>query len=257
MNTEQCERLRRVLVRVKQRPIKVMVLMGGEEFWSNGIHLNCIEAAAMPPDESWRNINAINDVVREIITADKLLTVAALRTNAGAGGAVMASACDYVFARSGTVLNVHYRSMGLHGSEYWTYLLPRRVGVNMAQQLTKSVTYLAAEAHAMGLVNHVLSEAWDTYHVELESLCRGLAAKAEWKKRITTKQKERERDERIKPLEAYRQDELRHMRATFFNPHGEFHQARHDFVYKQAATSTPLRIAVHRGSIEQRRSTAA
>jgi putative two-component system hydrogenase maturation factor HypX/HoxX len=255
MNTEQCERLRRVLVRVKQRPIKVIVLMGGEEFWSNGIHLNCIEAAAMPADESWRNINAINDIVREIITADKQLTVAALRNNAGAGGAVMAAACDYVLARSGTVLNVHYRSMGLHGSEYWTYVLPRRVGVNMAGQLTEDcLPTLAAEAHVMGLVNHLLPESWDTYHVELESLCKGLAAKTEWKKRIAMKQKERARDEKIKPLQAYREEELRHMRATFFNPHSEFHQARHDFVYKQAAASTPLRIAAHRRGIEQRRS---
>jgi putative two-component system hydrogenase maturation factor HypX/HoxX len=29
--------------------------------------------------------------------------------------------------RAGAVLNPHYRLMGLHGSEYWTYTLPRRV----------------------------------------------------------------------------------------------------------------------------------
>ncbi|MBC7983586.1 MAG: hydrogenase maturation protein, partial [Candidatus Obscuribacterales bacterium] len=83
MSTAQCERLRRVLMRIKQRAVKIIVLMGGDEFWSNGVHLNNIEAAIAPADESWRNINAINDVVREIITTDKQLTVAALRTNAG------------------------------------------------------------------------------------------------------------------------------------------------------------------------------
>ena len=36
--------------------------MGGPDFWSNGIHLNVIEAAGGPADESWRNINAIDDV---------------------------------------------------------------------------------------------------------------------------------------------------------------------------------------------------
>ncbi|MBC7982458.1 MAG: enoyl-CoA hydratase/isomerase family protein, partial [Candidatus Obscuribacterales bacterium] len=247
MSTAQCERLRRVLIRIKQRAVKIIVLMGGDEFWSNGVHLNNIEAAVAPADESWRNINAINDVVREIITTDKQLTVAALRTNAGAGGAVMAAACDYVFVRSGVVLNVHYQTMGLHGSEYWTYLLPRRVGVARARQLTEEcLPILASEAQGMGFANHMLPESWAAYHFELEELCQGLAARGQWKQRIAIKFKERGRDEAIRPLQAYRDEELRHMRATFFNPQSEFHQARRDFVLKAAPDSTPLRIAPHR-----------
>jgi hypothetical protein len=35
-----------------------------------------------------------------------------LRGNAGAGGAMLALAADHVYARSGVVLNHHYRSMG-------------------------------------------------------------------------------------------------------------------------------------------------
>jgi putative two-component system hydrogenase maturation factor HypX/HoxX len=61
----------------------------------------------------------------------------------------------------------------------------------------------------------------------------------------------------VRPLQAYRDEELRHMRATFFNPHSEFHSARRDFVYKAAATSTPLRIAVHRRNDAGRESSAA
>ena len=49
------------------RPTRVIVLMGGPDFWSNGIHLNLIEAAEHPAEESWRNINAMDDLVREII----------------------------------------------------------------------------------------------------------------------------------------------------------------------------------------------
>ena len=60
---------------------------------------------------------------------DTHLTVAALQGNAAAGGVFLALAADRVLARSGIVLNPHYRNMGnLYGSEYWTYLLPRRVG---------------------------------------------------------------------------------------------------------------------------------
>jgi len=56
-----------------------------QDFWSNGIHLNTIEHAKNPALESWININAINDVVREIIDTPSHVTVAAMQGNAGAG----------------------------------------------------------------------------------------------------------------------------------------------------------------------------
>ena len=62
------------------------------------------------------------------------MTIAALQGNAAAGGVFLALAADCVLARSGIVLNPHYRNMGnLYGSEYWTYLLPRRVGAAQAR----------------------------------------------------------------------------------------------------------------------------
>ena len=47
--------------------------MGGSDFFSNGIHLNVIEAADDPAAESWRNLHAIDDVVREIVETDSHL----------------------------------------------------------------------------------------------------------------------------------------------------------------------------------------
>ena len=128
MGTAQCEALRKAYAYARSRPTRVIALMGGEEFWSNGIHLNLIEASAHPAEESWRNINAIDDLVRDIVVTDRQLTLAALCGNAGAGGAFLALGADYVYARDGMILNPHYKGMGnLYGSEYWTYLLPRRV----------------------------------------------------------------------------------------------------------------------------------
>ena len=49
---------------------------------------------------------------------------------------MLALAADEVWCRSGAVLNPHYRLMGLHGSEYWTYTLPRRVGAEKAAELS-------------------------------------------------------------------------------------------------------------------------
>jgi len=137
-NTQQCKELRNEIVAVKQSDAKVIVFMGGEDFFCNGIHLNCIEAADDPALESWHNINAIDDLVHEIINCPNQLTVAALRNNAGAGGAIMALACDEVIVREGVVLNPHYINMGLYGSEYWTYLLPKKIGRERAESIINS-----------------------------------------------------------------------------------------------------------------------
>ena len=62
MSTDQCVRLREAYLEARSRPqTKVIVLMGGTDCFSNGIHLNVIEAAADPAVESWRNLTAIDD----------------------------------------------------------------------------------------------------------------------------------------------------------------------------------------------------
>src|SRR5260370_7969581 len=140
MSTEQCQRLREAFLHVRQRPTKVIVLMGSPDFWSNGIHLNVIEAAEDPAHESWRNIHAMNDLVREIITTDSHLVIAAMQGNAAAGGVILALAADLVYARKGIVFNPHYKGMGnLDGSEYWTYLLPKRAGPTKAREPTHAL----------------------------------------------------------------------------------------------------------------------
>ncbi len=246
MNGSQGRRLKQALVELKKQPVKVIVLMGGEDFWSNGIHLNCIEASENPALESWNNINAINDVVEEIINTPKQLTVAALRNNAGAGGAIMALACDQVAVRDGVVLNPHYKNMGLYGSEYWTYLLPRRVGGSMATSITdKCLPMIAREAVSIGLADTLFSEAWTDYHSSLAEYCIALAGDGGFKKRLKTKQQERKRAERVKPLQAYRQEELTHMRDSFLDPESEYQRARRKFVYKIGG-ETPAQVAVHR-----------
>ena len=78
--------------------------------------------------------------------------------NAGAGGVMLALGADRVLARAGVVLNPHYRTMGLYGSEYWTYVLPRRVGAHRAESLTGRCEPVDAwEAVRIGLVDEVLA----------------------------------------------------------------------------------------------------
>ncbi len=105
------------------------MLLGGDDYFSNGIHLNVIEPAAEPGAESWRNLVAIDDLVQDILETDSHVVISAVGGDAAAGGVPMALAADYVVGRDDVVLNPYYAHMGgLYGSEYWTYLLPRRDG---------------------------------------------------------------------------------------------------------------------------------
>jgi hypothetical protein len=95
MSTEQCQRLRDAYRYARsRRGTNVIALMGGPDFFSTGIHLNVIEAAKDPARESWRNLNAINDVVHDIVTTDSHYVIAALAGDAAAGGVPLALAAD-------------------------------------------------------------------------------------------------------------------------------------------------------------------
>jgi len=52
MSTEQCDRLRNTFLYARSRPTWVIALLGGLDFFSNGVHLNVIEAAYDPALES-------------------------------------------------------------------------------------------------------------------------------------------------------------------------------------------------------------
>ncbi len=182
MSTDQCQRLREAFLLIRQRPTKVIALMGGTDFWSNGIHLNMIEAADDPAHESWRNIQAMNDLVRELITTESHLVISALQGNAGAGGVMLALATDFVYARKGIVLNPHYKGMGnLYGSEYWTYLLPKRVGREKARELTEALLPISSRtAQQIGLLDDAFEEDAASFRertMKKRSLCKCIGMK--------------------------------------------------------------------------------
>jgi putative two-component system hydrogenase maturation factor HypX/HoxX len=248
MASEQCDRLRAAVAAARQHDIRVLVLRGGPDFWSNGMHLHRIEAAASPADASWTNINAMNDLALEIMDCEHQLTVAALRGNAGAGGVFLALAADRVVAREGVVLNPHYRAMGnLYGSEYWTYQLPRRVGAAAAARLTANrLPVGAAEALELGLVDDLLPGAPDAFDAALTGLAAALAAAPDFTDRLAAKARRRAADEVRRPLAAYRTAELERMHANFYGFDPSYHVARYNFVFAVPRSRTPLHLARHR-----------
>ena len=237
MSTEQCHRLRAAFLFARARPTRVIALMGGPDFFSNGIHLNTIEAAASPAHESWRNINAIDDLVRDILYTNSHLLVAALRGNAGAGGAMLALAADVVLARRGVVLNPHYKGMGnLYGSEYWTYTLPRRVGRDQARQLTEDLQPIGTrKAKSIGLIDDAFGDSVEQFEAETMQRTAELAGRPNFWRLLHDKHERRMNDERIKPIDEYRAEELAQMRRNFFGSDPAYHAARRRFVFKGKA----------------------
>ncbi len=237
MSTEQCYRLRDAFLYARGRPTKVIELLGGADFYSNGIHLNVIEASDDPALESWRNINAIDDVVLEILNTMSHLVVAGVCGNAGAGGAIMPLAADYVYAREGVVFNPHYKGMGgLYGSEYWTYTLPRRVGAERALELTEGLKPMGTrEAKRIGFIDDAFGASVAEFQNLVAQRSAALAARPDFWRLLREKHERRLADERAKPLAAYRAEELARMRENFWGPDPAYHAARRRFVYKGEA----------------------
>jgi putative two-component system hydrogenase maturation factor HypX/HoxX len=255
MSTEQCRRLHEAYMFAHSRQqTKVVALMGGGDFFSNGIHLNVIEAADDPSGESWRNLRAIDDLVREIIETDSHVVLSALAGDAAAGGVPFALAADHVVAREDVVLNPYYQHMGgLYGSEYWTYLLPRRVGAEMTARLTGPpfTPVGTRQAVEIGLLDAAFGATAAGFRAQVRSLAERLARDPDLGRRLEAKRRRRAHDEAIKPLNAYRKEELARSYRCFFGEDRAYHEARHRFVHKLGATCAvtptpavaPVRVA--------------
>ena len=195
-----------------------------------------IEAAEEPAAESWSNLQAIDDVVLEMIRTDSQLVVSALTGDAAAGGVPFALAADHVFAREDVVLNPYYGHMGgLYGSEYWTYLLPRRVGEEMTTVLTSAPfePVGASRAAEIGLIDDAFGDTAKQFQAGVRRHAEQLASSpTRLAQELAQKRRSRTRDEQRRPLAAYRADELARSRECFFGPDPSYHEARRRFVHK-------------------------
>ncbi|MBL0088672.1 MAG: hydrogenase maturation protein [Ideonella sp.] len=253
LSERQAARLQQALQFAQRRPTRVLVLAGGREFFSNGIHLHEIEAAAQrsgdsAADASWRHINAIDDVALAILMLTDRLTVAAMQGNAGAGGCFLALAADLVWAHEAVLLNPHYKNMGnLHGSEYWTHLLPLRVGEAGARQLMQGrLPISATQAAAMGLIDGCLAPDAQVFAAQVLQRALALAAAPDWADQVAAKAQRRQLQEARRPLAEHRAAELARMHRNFYGFDPSYHVARHHFVHRKPHAWTPRHLAIHR-----------
>lgn len=239
MGSEQCIRLKYAFEYLKES-CKVIVLMGGADFFSNGIHLNILEDSKKQGEDGWSNINAMNNVVKSILCADDVITVASLGKNAGAGGVFLALACDYAVAREGVVLNPHYKTLGLSGSEYHSYTLQNRVGETMAKELlTKCFPISAKRAFEIGMIDKVYEDK--NYFNELNEFAQELCEDEErYSDFLYEKEEYLSKESHI--MEQKKEQELKVMYSEFWDENSPFHKLRHAFVYKTCATLASRKV---------------
>ena len=239
MSSEQCIRLKYAFEYLKESH-KVIVLMGGEDFFSNGIHLNILEDSQKQGEDGWSNINAMNDVVKSILCADDVITVASLGKNAGAGGVFLALACDYAVAQDGVVLNPHYKTLGLSGSEYHTYTLEKRVVKETADKILNECLPISVKrAFEIGMIDKVYE---DKNYFESVNEFAQVLTQDEDKYNDFLYEKEECLSKNIDIMEQKKEEELKVMYAEFWDKESLFHKLRYDFVYKVCQIQTPQRL---------------
>jgi putative two-component system hydrogenase maturation factor HypX/HoxX len=114
----------------------------------------------------------------------------------------------------------------MHGSDYWTYVLPRRVGAACASRLIEQgLPTLAREARQLGLADRLLPEDWNRCERDLDRLLGELTEPASWARALSIKERQRQRDERSKPLQKYRDEELLQVHHACFDLDSDFHAA--------------------------------
>jgi putative two-component system hydrogenase maturation factor HypX/HoxX len=242
MATGHCRRLLAAFRHAAAQDTAVLVLRGGTDAFSHGIHLNVIDAAAEPATAAWDNIKAINALCREIITCTRQVVVAGYAGSAGAGGAMLGLGADLVAARHGVVLNPYY-DIGLFGSELHTFTLPRRVGADAADRLIDDRLPVGAEqAVSLGLIDRVGPRDPQAYDEWLAALADELADPRAARLRQSAKAR-RLAAERV-PMDAYEARELAEMSLDMFGDRSGFAAARTAFVGKARPAATPERLAL-------------
>jgi len=153
-----------------------------------------------------------------------------------------------VIARSGIVMNPHYKDMGnLYGSEFWTYLLPQRVNKQQAKKIIETRLPIGTtEAQRLGLIDRAFGKSATGFRYMIKQYAESLASMSDYVKQISSKKQMRAMHEEIKPLARYREEELERMRLNFYGFDPSYHVARYNFVYKILKSRTPLTLARHR-----------
>ena len=134
------------------------------------------------------------------------------------------------------MLNPHYRTMGLYGSEYWTYVLPRRVGADQAKALTTQCEPIGtAQALRLGVADEIVRAHPRTFEDAAMRYAAHLANSPDRLRQLDRKLARAAADECRRPLSEYREAELDRMWSDIVDDAHGFAEKRRAFILKQRA----------------------
>ncbi len=218
----------------------MLVVRNTGDVFSNGIHLNVIHAAPSPAWEAWRNINAIDDVCREIITCTSQLVVTAIGGNAGAGGVILALGADRVIARDTWCSTRTTRRWACTARSTGPTCCP---AASVTSKRPGSPSNACPSAPPTPTAS-ASSTSWcpapaTTSTTPCWTTPPSSPPAADYPQLLEQKQAARAAAEARKPLDAYRVEELAEMSRDIFDDRHHFADARRAFVTKEKPTTTP------------------
>jgi putative two-component system hydrogenase maturation factor HypX/HoxX len=104
----------------------------------------------------------------------------------------------------------------------------------------------APQAVALGLIDACDGDDVVGFRAFVDAQAQALACSPAFETALARKLAARDADERAKPLEQYRREELARMRLNFYGFDPSYHVARYHFVFKLPKARTPLYLASHR-----------
>ena len=237
MDLAHCEELLLAYQQASEdKSSKIIVLWGGRDFFSNGIDLNSIHLRYNPTILAYKNLKALNRIVKAVMSTSDKLTLSAIRGSAAAGGVMLALSADLRYARETVVLNPNYVNMGLSGSEYWSVLLPSLAGYGMTQKLAYEASPISSiKAREIGLIHEVYDSSQRVFTDQIKAIA-GYLSKVNLHARLAAKEVLNHRllkdaDEQVKL-------ELKKMKDCCNHP--EFKEARDNFVNKKTGAQIPF-----------------
>lgn len=171
LNSELLDTLEKQLKRATDSTVRAVVLTGAGRGFSSGQDLGELEGKKL---DFQVHLSRYNRVVRRLSMLDKPVLASINGVAAGAGMS-LALASDLRIAGTSAYFVTAFIRIGLVPDSGMSYTLPRLVGAGKAMELLMfSPKVSAAEAHAIGLINRVVSD--QELASKTQTLARQLAA---------------------------------------------------------------------------------
>lgn len=176
---EMIDELRRLAAAAERDPeVFAIAITGAGRAFCSGLDVSLLAAAAESGGASVRQFpeNEPPGLFVHLLACSKPV-LCALNGVAAVGGFVLAMMCDLRFASADASLVPGFSTRGLPAEHGTSWLLPRRIGAGRALDLMWGPRRIgAAEAHALGLVEHVVPagtalDAARAYAADLRERC--------------------------------------------------------------------------------------